>query len=114
MQNVNVGPGKPLSVRVLLNGKLAVGVKLIGDYRSALHEVSVETNAEGRAEVMVRNEGLNIIGAEVYVPVENGNNINELGLFTSLTFLGARTMSTQQIPGTLLALRAQSSVLCRR
>lgn len=85
---VNVGPGKPLSVRVLLDGKPAAGVKLIGDYRSAPHEVSAETNAEGRAEIVVRNEGLNIIGAEVYAPVENDNDINERGLFTSLTFLG--------------------------
>ncbi|VVO17135.1 DUF4198 domain-containing protein [Pseudomonas fluorescens] len=86
---LNVGPGKPLPVRVLLDGKPAAGVKLIGDYRSAPHEVSAETNAEGRAEIVVRNEGLNIIAAEVNVPVENDNDISERGLFTSLTFLGS-------------------------
>jgi uncharacterized GH25 family protein len=86
---LHVGPGKPLPVRVLLDGKPAAGVKLIGDFRSAPHEVSAETNAEGRAEIVVRNEGLNIIAAEVHVPVENDKDISERGLFTSLTFLGS-------------------------
>jgi hypothetical protein len=36
----------------------------------------------------VRNEGLNIISAAVYLPVENDPNIESRGLFTSLTFLG--------------------------
>lgn len=85
---LKVGPGKPLPVRVLVDGKPMKGVKLIGDYRSAPHEVSAVTDAEGRAQVTVRNEGLNIISAEVSLPVENDADIETRGLFTSLTFLG--------------------------
>ena len=85
---LKVGPGKPLPVRVLADGKPLAGVELVGDYRGAPHEVSAKTDTEGRAQVMVRNEGLNIISAAVYLPVENDPNIESRGLFTSLTFLG--------------------------
>lgn len=84
-----VGPGKPLRVQVLVDGKPAKDVKLIGDYRSMPHEVSATTDAQGYAEVTVRNEGLNIIAAELYLPVEGDKDIEELGLFSSLTFIGS-------------------------
>jgi len=85
---LKVGPGKPLPVRVLVDGKPAPGVELIGDYRSAPHQVSATTDAEGRAQVIVRNEGLNVIAAQVSLPVKNDPNIETRGLFTSLTFTG--------------------------
>ncbi|AOE83639.1 DUF4198 domain-containing protein [Pseudomonas sp. TCU-HL1] len=62
---LEIGPGKPLPVRVLLDGKPAAGVELIGDYRGEPDAVSATTDAEGRAKVMVRNAGLNIIAAQV-------------------------------------------------
>jgi uncharacterized GH25 family protein len=84
-----VGPGKPLRVQVLVDGKPAKDVKLIGDYRGMPHQVSATTDAKGYAEVVVRNEGLNIIAAELYQPVKGDAEIEELGLFSSLTFLGS-------------------------
>lgn len=86
---LKVGPGQPLPVRVLADGKPLAGVELVGDYRGAPHQVSARTDAEGRAQVVVRNEGLNIISASVYLPVEDDPDIESRGLFTSLTFLGA-------------------------
>lgn len=83
-----VGPGKPLRVQVLADGKPARDVKLIGDYRGMPHIVSATTDANGYAEVMVRNEGLNIIAAELYQPVQGDKDIEEEGFFASLTFLG--------------------------
>ncbi|MCD5996241.1 DUF4198 domain-containing protein [Pseudomonas sp. CDFA 602] len=85
---LKVGVGKTLAVRVLLDGKPAAGIKLIGDYRSAPDVVSAETDAQGLANVVVRNEGLNIIAAEVTLPVKDNADIAERGLFTSLTFVG--------------------------
>lgn len=85
---LTVGPGKSLAVQVLVDGKPAKGVKLIGDYRGAPHQVSAETDAEGRAEVVVRNEWLNIIAAELTLPVQKDKDIEEIGLFSSLSFLG--------------------------
>ncbi|HUE92815.1 DUF4198 domain-containing protein [Pseudomonas sp.] len=85
---LQVGPGKPLPVRVLIDGKPAAGIELVGDYRGAPHQVSATTDTEGRAQVVVRNEGLNIIAAEASLPVVNDADIETRGLFTSLTFLG--------------------------
>ena len=85
---LTVGPGKSLPVRVLLDGKPAAGVKLYGDYRSAPNTLSTETDTDGRAQVLVRNEGLNVIAAQVEVPVKDSVDVDSRGLFTSLTFLG--------------------------
>lgn len=85
---LTVGPGNPLPVRVLLDGKPAAGVKLYGDYRSAPNTLSTETDKDGRAQVLVRNEGLNVIAAQVEVPVKGSADVDSRGLFTSLTFLG--------------------------
>ncbi|MDD0971347.1 MULTISPECIES: DUF4198 domain-containing protein [Pseudomonas] len=85
---LTIGPGKSLPVRVLLDGKPAAGVKLIGDYRSAPNTLSTETDKDGRAQVLVRNEGLNVIAAQVEVPVKDSAEVSSRGLFSSLTFLG--------------------------
>lgn len=85
---LTVGPGKSLPVRVLLDGKPAAGIKLIGDYRSAPNTLSTETDKDGRAQVLVRNEGLNVIAAQVEVPVKDSADVSSRGLFSSLTFLG--------------------------
>jgi len=85
---LTVGPGKSLPVRVLLDGKPAAGVKLVGDYRSAPNTLSTETDAEGRAQVLVRNEGLNVIAAQMEISLKDNPDAATRGLFTSLTFLG--------------------------
>lgn len=85
---LTVGPGNSLPVRVLLDGKPAAGVKLVGDYRSAPNTLSTETDKDGRAQVLVRNEGLNVIAAHVEVPVKDSADVDSRGLFSSLTFLG--------------------------
>ncbi|ROM57483.1 nickel ABC transporter substrate-binding protein [Pseudomonas poae] len=85
---LTVGPGKPLPVRVLLDGKPAAGIKLVGDYRNAPNTLSTETDKDGRAQVLVRNEGLNVIAAQVEVPLKDNPDVATRGLFTSLTFLG--------------------------
>ncbi|WP_426135476.1 DUF4198 domain-containing protein [Pseudomonas sp. PWP3-1b2] len=85
---LTVGPGKALPVRVLLDGKPVAGVKVIGDYRNMPNTVSTETDKDGRAQVLVRNEGLNVIAAQVEVPLKDNADVATRGLFTSLTFLG--------------------------
>ncbi|WP_460118067.1 DUF4198 domain-containing protein [Pseudomonas sp. S2_C03] len=85
---LTVGPGNPLPVRVLVDGQPAAGVKLIGDYRNAPNTLSTETDKDGRAQVVVRNEGLNVIAAQVEVPVKGSPDVSSRGLFSSLTFLG--------------------------
>ncbi|AVE07066.1 DUF4198 domain-containing protein [Pseudomonas palleroniana] len=85
---LTVGPGRSLPVRVLLDGKPVAGVKLVGDYRNAPNTLSTETDKDGRAQVLVRNEGLNVIAAQLVVPLKDNPDVATRGLFTSLTFLG--------------------------
>ncbi|NWA82800.1 DUF4198 domain-containing protein [Pseudomonas sp. D2002] len=85
---LTVGPGHSLPVRVLLDGKPAAGIKLVGDYRNAPNTLSTETDKDGRAQVLVRNEGLNVIAAQVEIPLKDNADVATRGLFTSLTFLG--------------------------
>ena len=44
--------------------------------------------AEGRAKVLVRNEGLNVIAAQMEIPLKDNKDVASRGVFTSLTFLG--------------------------
>lgn len=85
---LTVGPGRSLPVRVLLDGKPAAGIKLVGDYRNAPNTLSTETDKDGRAQVLVRNEGLNVIAAQVEIPLKDNADVATRGLFSSLTFLG--------------------------
>lgn len=85
---LTVGPGKSLPVRVLLDGKPAAGVKLTGDYRSAPNTLSTETDKDGRAQVVVRNEGLNVISAQMEIVLKDNPDVATRGVFSSLTFLG--------------------------
>jgi len=85
---LTVGPGQSLPVQVLLDGKPAAGVKLVGDYRSAPDTVSTETDAEGRAKVVVRNEGLNVIAAQMEIALKDNKDVATRGVLTSLTFVG--------------------------
>ncbi len=84
---LTVGPGRSLPVRVLLDGKPAAGIKLVGDYRNAPKSLSTETDKDGRAQVLVRNEGLNVIVAQVEMALKDNAEVATRGLFSSLTFL---------------------------
>jgi uncharacterized GH25 family protein len=85
---LHVGVGKALPVQVLLDGKPARDVELMGDFRGAPHTVSAKTDADGRASVPVRNDGLNIIAAYTSQDVAKDADVDKNSYFTSLTFIG--------------------------
>lgn len=82
-------PGQALPVKVLAAGKPLAGVALYGDYRGAPATVSGKTDAEGRVEITIRNEGLNVLAAETSVPGKAGGPVDTEHYFASLTFVGA-------------------------
>ncbi|PVZ11387.1 MULTISPECIES: DUF4198 domain-containing protein [unclassified Pseudomonas] len=84
-----VGQGKPLAVQVLSNGKPVEGVKLYEDFRNMPEQATITTDKDGRAQVTVRNEGLNVIAAYSEAKVEGNKALDAYGYFTSLTFVGA-------------------------
>lgn len=86
---LEVGVGNPLPVEVTIDGKPAEGIALFDDYRGMPDTSSVKTDAKGRATIIIRNSGLNIIAAQAKVPVQNEKGVSERSLFSSLTFVGA-------------------------
>ena len=82
-----VSVGKMLPVEVLIDGKPAANVPLFDDYRGFPDAQSVNTDAQGRASIVIRNSGLSIVAAQAKVPVAE-KEISERSLFTSLSFVG--------------------------
>lgn len=77
--------GDDLPVQVLVDGKPAEGIKLIGDYINDPDQVVATTDADGKAVVSVRNREFNVIGASATVPSDDPD-ARVRGMFTSLSF----------------------------
>ncbi|NIE73525.1 DUF4198 domain-containing protein [Pantoea sp. Ap-967] len=76
-----------LSVEVQIDGKPAAGIALFDDYRGMPDVSSIKTEANGRAEIKIRNAGMNVIAAQAKVPARNSDS-SERSPFTSLGFVG--------------------------
>lgn len=83
-----VGVGNLLPVEVTIDGKPAANIALLDDYRGMADASSVTTDAHGRANIVIRNAGLNVIAAQTRVPMTDEKDVSERSLFTSLTFVG--------------------------
>jgi len=84
---LTVGTGKPLPLRVLVDGKPVEGVTLMQDYRgigTRADEKDVKTDKDGRAKVIVRNNGWNVIAG--FHAVDDGGK--KVSLHTTLAFQG--------------------------
>ncbi|WP_375740095.1 hypothetical protein [Pseudomonas boanensis] len=87
---LDVGPGEPLPVRALLNGKPAADIELIGGYRCEADTDSAKADEQSRTRIMARNARLNIIATQVVIlDTPKGENVREQNLFSALTVLGA-------------------------
>jgi len=82
--------GQTLPVQVLFDGKPLAGVKLVEDYRNMDHQASYQTDAEGRAQVVVRNRGLNVLYVNYKHPVNDDPDINVLWMDTTLSFVASK------------------------
>jgi len=84
--------GETLPVRVLLDGQPVAGVKLAADYKGVPEDNSVVTDKDGRANLTVRNRGLNVISAG-YTQKGGTNDpeADEIWMNSTLTFVGARS-----------------------
>lgn len=82
-----VGVGNALPVEVLIDGKPAAGVPLFDDYRGMPEVSSTVTDRKGRAQIIIRNAGLNVIVSQAKLPITDGNT-SERSLSSSLSFVG--------------------------
>jgi len=81
--------GSELSVRVLVDGKPAVGVEIMEDFRTGPEVASVKTDNKGRAKVKVRKAELNVIAASFALPTDNPG-FDEYLMMSTLTFLAGQ------------------------
>lgn len=86
---LSVEAGKELEVQVLVDGKPASDVELVADFVNAPDEVATKTDAQGKAKIIVRNRGLNVIAASTTVPNDDPD-ARVRGMFSSLSFVSEK------------------------
>jgi len=82
--------GDSLPVRVLLDGKPLPGVKITEDYRGLDNVSSFETDSDGRANVVVRNRGLNVIEVGYTLELKDNPDADKLGMSSTLSFVASK------------------------
>lgn len=85
---VGLKPGEKFRVRVLLDGKPLEGKEITLDYAGLSELVSEKTDANGEAEVILRNAGVNILAVSHAISLEGNEAADKKGLTATLTFVG--------------------------
>ena len=83
-----VHPGEYLAVTVLVDGKPAKNIELIGDYVNDPETTVATTDAQGKAKLRVRNAGLNVIAASASLPNDDPE-ADVRGMFSTLAFVAS-------------------------
>jgi nickel transport protein len=78
--------GKPLTVKVLFDGKPMPGVKIHTDFVNDPDQNGPRTDAKGLVTFPVRNQGLNVVGATYRGPSEEPKLYKEVEYFATLSF----------------------------
>lgn len=78
--------GDHLAVRVLLQGKPLAGARIIENFLGNDSVLSAPTNAEGKTDITLQNDKLNVLALEYDQPVTNDKDINFNRYATSLSF----------------------------
>lgn len=81
--------GDSFTVRVIYDGEPVPGVQVALDYINASGLKSAETDANGEAEVQLRNDGLNVLAVEHTVPLMDNAQADEIGYTATLSFVAA-------------------------
>lgn len=79
--------GADIPVQVLFEGKPLANVALFPDYVNDANARSVKTDADGKAVLFVRNNGLNVIGVSHNKPTPDNKDADRIGYFATLSFV---------------------------
>jgi len=79
--------GEVFKVRVLYDGKPVAGVAITPDYVNAAESTLGTTDADGIGEVLIRNEGLNVIAVSHQVPFTDASKADTANHFATLSFV---------------------------
>jgi len=82
--------GELLPVRILLDGKPISGVKIVEDYRGMDQQASFVSDSNGRANVVVRNRGLNVIEASYSMDLVGHPDADRIGMSSTLSFVASK------------------------
>ncbi|MDJ1158938.1 DUF4198 domain-containing protein [Chelatococcus sp. SYSU_G07232] len=78
--------GDDLPVRVLMDGKPLAGANVLADYVNEGHGTSFRTDKDGKAVIVLRNDGLNVLAVSASVPTTGNREVDKLGLHATLSF----------------------------
>lgn len=78
--------GDKLAIQLLLNGKPVEGVSIIRDFVNMSHEKNAKTDKEGKASIVIRNQGLNVIGASYTEKLTGNPKADKNGYAATLSF----------------------------
>lgn len=78
--------GDKLPILVLFKGKPLSDAKIVRDFVNMSHEDDVETDSKGKATIVIRNQGLNVIGVSYTEELDNDPKADENGFTSTLSF----------------------------
>lgn len=81
--------GDKVAVQVLFEGKPLAGAKIIGDYVNDSENAVATTDADGKADVTVRNAGWNVFAVGHKVDLQDDKNADAVSYTATLSFNNA-------------------------
>nr|WP_319515134.1 DUF4198 domain-containing protein [uncultured Cohaesibacter sp.] len=78
--------GDELSIQVLYDGEPAKDVEIMAEYTTQSEVVSAHTDADGKATIKVRNQGLNVVAADLREKPEDKSEADQLGYMATFSF----------------------------
>lgn len=78
--------GDTLDILVLHQGKPLANAKVIRDYANMSHENNLTTNQEGKASLVIRNQGLNVIAVSYSEALKDDPKADKNGYVSTLSF----------------------------
>ncbi|MEO6359780.1 MAG: DUF4198 domain-containing protein [Sphingomicrobium sp.] len=79
--------GKPLTVKILFNGKPAAGALVKQDFVNDPDQEPLKAAADGTVTLNVRNQGLNVIGATFVGPSDQPAKYKKIEYLATLSFV---------------------------
>jgi nickel transport protein len=79
--------GKPLKLRVLLNGKPAAGARVLTDLVNDPDATPLKTAADGSVTINIRNQGLNVVTAILDGPTDDPGKYDKIEHLATLSFV---------------------------
>ncbi len=78
--------GDTLPIQVYANGKPVADAEVVAEFVTDRENNVVKTDSDGKAEITIRNNGLNVLATEASEPLEDTSKADKLAKFATLSF----------------------------